>query len=188
MQNSFCSLPAVAFPFTFFKTKFMRKFLLLLFAAGMVSRADAQFAALCIDNSSNPCDVYVTMHAQDPSSSILDIPCDVYSNQFTVAAGAPAGSVCWPTVWAFQSGPGSVGWAAIPVAISASSTAFNWTDVSFQFNCPAPILAGGCSNSGGTMTDQYNYVGGAGCFMSAGSWSSGLGCRNAQWTDGCGVG
>ena len=96
----------------------MRKFLLLLFAAGMLSRADAQFAALCIDNISNPCDVYVTM----------------------------------------------------------------------QFNCPAPILAGGCSNSGGTMTDQYNYVGGAGCFMSAGSWSSGLGCRNAQWTDGCGVG
>jgi len=45
---------------------------ILLFVAVM---AKGQTAALCIDNSANPCIVNVIMHAQDASTTPADGPC-----------------------------------------------------------------------------------------------------------------
>jgi hypothetical protein len=149
--------------------------------------AKGQTAALCIDNSSDPCIVSVIMHGQDASTTPADGPCATYSNQINVAAGATI--TCWPRIdpGGFQS---IVGWLAIPSgSISSSTTVFNWTDVEFQFTCPIPLITSGCSDAGGTMTDPYYPVNGIGCSYSSATWSSASigGCRNASWTDGCGT-
>ena|GEM_PF-6168836 len=136
----------------------------------------AQSGMLVIDNTTNPCGVYITMHASDFSASPADLPCKTYSNQFYVA---PYSTAPFPTLMAFET---AVGWASPTPLIPMSSAGFMWTDVTFQFNCNA------CSNTGGSMSNTATTYGIGTCFplpTTTAWYGTGTGTcyRWATWAD-----
>ena len=151
----------------------MKKFLIFItLLAGYNSISAQTYGGLTINNANNPCGVFVDMVATDPSSSIPI--CKAVSKTVFV----PAGSVySWCTVLDFQ-GPfscgsgtsSSVGWLTI-AGIPSTSTQFNWTDVNFQFECPAWAIAAGYTDAGGQMsTPATTYPSGT-CYVMSSSWT-----------------
>ncbi|MBE2288725.1 MAG: hypothetical protein IAE95_04170 [Chitinophagaceae bacterium] len=155
---------------------------MILFLLAIISKpASAQTGALFIDNTANPCGVYVKMYAIESAYSTL---CDIQANQFYVAAYSSTG---WNSYNIFQNVgcspclPTGPDWDNItPGSISSSSTSFQWTDATFQFDCSS--LPPGCSNGGGAINDGYFSSGG--CHGTSTTWSGG--CRNAAWHPGIG--
>ena len=93
------------------KNQKMKKIILIAAIIGLGNSLIAQTGSLKIDNFSDPCDVYVTMYAVDPSTSVADgVPCSIMSTTIRVGNGIVMG---WPSVWAF-----TPGWASIPTSIS----------------------------------------------------------------------
>lgn len=128
----------------------------------MCMGAKAQ-SGICVDNRRNACGVFVKMFAMDPAGGYP------LGSINSVTFYVPAGVInCWNTVLTFQSG---VGWIT-PTTILSSTTTFNWTDVSFQFDCPECAGGGGMSNP-----CSPNVFGGAPV------WSSS--CHSATWLPVC---
>lgn len=146
----------------------------------MSKPVSAQSGALFIDNTANPCGVYVKMFAIESS---YPTPCDIQANQFYVAAYS---SIGWNSYNIFQNVgcspclPTGPDWDNItPGSVSSSSTSFQWTDATFQFDCSS--LPPGCSNGGGSINDLSITIP---CVGSGPTWSGG--CRNAAWHPGSG--
>jgi len=115
------------------------------------SGAFAQTGSLTINNHTGtlldpvPCKFYPGMEAV--SVSLLDpTACDLGANTPTVLANTYPS---WLSVYAFSVGAGSVGWtyeASAPPVITPTAwstvTDFIWTDVGFQYQCPAKCTSG----------------------------------------------
>lgn len=145
------------------------------------NKVNAQSGALFIDNTANPCGVYVVMYAVEAAHPS---PCDIRANQFYVAAYS---SKSWNSYNIFQNVgcspclPAGPDWNNITAgSISSSSTTFQWSDATFQFDCTS--LPPGCSNSGGAVSDG---VLSSTCQSASTTWSGG--CRNAAWHPGSGT-
>jgi hypothetical protein len=116
----------------------MKKLFIIIALLALSSSLFAQ-GGLTIDNSTNKCGVWVKMLAWDPSVP-GDGVCQLNSNTFFV----PATTVMtWPSVWAFQA---AIGWS-FGVPIPAGSVTFQWTDATFQFQCPYCCCDGGANFS-----------------------------------------
>ncbi|MBX2907574.1 MAG: hypothetical protein KF744_16130 [Taibaiella sp.] len=107
------------------------------------SKADSQ--VLTIRNLNNLCTVFVTLHAIDFDPTWgNDMPCDIISNTITV----PPGTVSWPNLATFASpGPGFSSFTTpVPGTYFTTTTQFEWTDASYQWQCPSPCVGNGGDN------------------------------------------
>ena len=130
-------------------------------------------AGLQIDNTTDPCGVWVTMYGSLTGMGITaDLPPVTYSNQFYVPAFTLR-VFATPFPWDF-----TPGWLSIVTPIVPSeypTDNFHWSDVAFQFDCD-----GICPNTGGTMSD-LSFSGSA--FTAPSPWVGPGGCRHAVWID-----
>lgn len=148
----------------------MKKILLALLSILSIN-AHAAVAPVVIDNSNNPCGVYVVLCAYDAAYGSFT------ANQFYIANGTVA---AWGSVFDFQNpsctsctqaGPD---WYSITSGgISTMTTTFQWTNASFQFDCNH-----GCTDSGGGLTNPYSPLP-ASCLSATDTWTGS--CRSAQW-------
>lgn len=156
----------------------MKKLLFVTLIALNGGGVNAQNGGLSVVNVS-PCAVHVTMYAVEAAYTT---PCSIQSNQFTVPAMSTVG---WNSYNLFQnvgcgSGCNGPDWYSISAgSLSSSSSTFQWTDVTWQFDCPDPILALGCNDASGTLSDGGGV---STCYGAGTTWDDGIICRNASWS------
>jgi len=153
----------------------MKKLLLFLSICIIESHAFAQaVAALTVRNNNQNCTLYFSMHAIETASGNSS-PCDIYSNLATLA---PATTIAYTDPSNFNA---LVGYSSMTFSMSASAiastTTWQWTDVTFQWNCPSPCIGSG----GGNMSDGWSTANGYSCYgpPSTTSWGGVLGTCTA---------
>jgi hypothetical protein len=123
----------------------MKKLLVFIMLLVSTYGASAQSGGLTI--SVNGCGVWVKLYAVENTIPANGL-CRLTSNTFYLAPGV----YTWCSVWDFQGpfGCGSAGFApgwASGVGIPLTSTQFQWTDVTYQYECL------GCGG-GGNLTNN----------------------------------
>jgi len=121
----------------------MKNLLPILFILFVSQLATAQTAGLQIDNTTNPCGVYIEMVAYDFAAG--DPNCSIQANQIYVG---PYGTASFADYYAVQS---AVGWLTIPSGPYPPTPPYSqltWEEAKFQFNCTGILPMPPCANGG----------------------------------------
>ncbi len=144
----------------------------------------AQTGALTVTNNNANCGVWVKMSAVD-AGYLNGSACDITGITFFLAPGGS--SLLCTNPGDFDVVGGGPGFAYFTSPMShtdlITTTTFQWTDVTFQWQCPIPPCQ---SNNGGIMTDPLALLTSpiTACLTGGTSWS-GSSCLSgtSTWTN-----
>jgi len=143
----------------------------------------AQNGALTVTNNNANCGVWVKMAAVDAGFG-NGSGCDITGITFYLTAGG--GSWAFSNPGDFDATAGGPGYASFTTFMSftdlSTTTTFQWTDVSFQWDCPIPPCL---TNNGGVMADPIASALGLNCLTGNPVWSGGTSCLSglSTWTN-----